>query len=214
MDPLTLIAGVAAIAGAGTAWRMRHRACRAEIEVTHLRAELRAEQYAASHDALTGLPNRRAFYQLGAAIVADPSQHPLCAVVVDLDDFKQINDRYGHAAGDEVLINVGWRFARYAGEDLVARLGGDEFVGLLTAARADPRWTQHSVRRLAELFAAPIRVAGRELRVTASIGMVPVCGRVQLAEVLRHADAAMYRVKNRRVGGGCRSALTADEAPP
>lgn len=198
MDPLTLAAGVAAAGGIGAGWRMRRRARRAEAEAARLRCELQAERHAASHDPLTGLPNRRAFYQLGAALVADPAQHPLVAVVLDLDDFKQINDEFGHAAGDEVLVAVAQRFARYAGDNLVARLGGDEFAGLLTSRSIDGRWPYPPARRLAEALAAPMRVNGHSLIVTASVGLVLVHGSVHLAEVLRRADAAMYRAKTSR----------------
>ncbi|GAA3739670.1 hypothetical protein GCM10022225_23490 [Plantactinospora mayteni] len=198
MDPFTLAAGAAAVAGLGAAWRMHGRVRMAQAEVVRLREELQSERHAATHDPLTGLLNRRAFYQIGAALVADPGRPPLVAVVLDLDDFKQINDRFGHAAGDQVLIAVAWRFAAYAGNNLVARLGGDEFAGLLAGARADGRWLHQSARRLAELVSAPIQVAERDLRITASIGLAPVHGRAQLAEVLDLADAAMYRVKTRR----------------
>jgi diguanylate cyclase (GGDEF)-like protein len=195
MDPLTVAAGVAAVSGIGSAWRMRRRAVRAEAQAASLSSELEAERHAASHDPLTGLLNRRAFYQLGAALVADPTRHPLIAVALDLDDFKQVNDRFGHAAGDQVLITAAQRFATYAGDDLVARLGGDEFAGLLTSPTLDGRAVRHAIGRLADALAAPMRVAGHSLTVTASIGLVPVDGCTHLAEVLRHADAAMYRAK-------------------
>ncbi|MGI5215708.1 GGDEF domain-containing protein [Plantactinospora sp. CA-290183] len=198
MDPFTLAAGAAAVAGLGAAWRMCSRARCAEAEVIRLREELRAERHAASHDPLTGLPNRRAFYQIGAALVADPGRPPLVAVMLDLDGFKQINDRFGHAVGDQVLIAVAWRFAAYAGDNLIARLGGDEFAGLLVSGRQDGRWLHQSARRLAEMLAAPIRVADANLRVTASVGLAPVDTGTHLAEVLDIADAAMYRVKTGR----------------
>jgi diguanylate cyclase (GGDEF)-like protein len=195
MDPLTIVSGVVTAVGAGAGWHWRRRARRSEAEVERLRCELLAERHAASHDPLTGLPNRRAFYQLGAALVADPRRRHLVAAVLDVDDFKQINDRYGHAAGDEVLVIVGHRFAAYAGDGLVARLGGDEFAGLLITATADECRLHQVGEKLAVLLAAPMRVAGGMLVVTASVGLVPVDGVTELADVLRHADAAMYRAK-------------------
>ncbi|MEO3743352.1 GGDEF domain-containing protein [Plantactinospora sp. B5E13] len=248
MDPLTLAAGAAAVAGFGAAWGMRSRVRTVQAEVARLREELQAERHAATHDPLTGLPNRRAFYQLGGALMADPRRPPLVAVLLDVDDFKQINDRFGHAVGDQVLIAVAWRFAAYAGNttaypgngtghpgratahagrgaacvgsgagqvgngpayvgrSLVARLGGDEFAGLLVGVQGDGRWLGQTARRLAELVSAPIQLAERDLRVTASIGVAPVHGRAQLADVLDLADAAMYRVKTERarIAGGRR----------
>lgn len=195
MDPLTLAAGVAAVAGIGGAWRTRRRACRAEAEVASLRRELAAERHAASHDPLTGLPNRRAFFQLGAALVADPARPPIIAVVLDLDEFKQVNDRFGHAAGDQVLITVARRFATCAGGNLVARLGGDEFAGLLISPSIDRCWLNQAARRLAAALAAPIQVPGGSVKVTASVGLAPVHGSAHLADALRRADVEMYRAK-------------------
>jgi diguanylate cyclase (GGDEF)-like protein len=195
VDPLTLAAGAVSVAGLGTALRMRHRACRAEAMAARLVEELRAERHAASHDPLTGLPNRRAFYRLGASMVAGAARNPLAAAVLDLDDFKQVNDRLGHAAGDEVLITIARRLAAYAGDDLVARLGGDEFAALLTAAAVDEVWLAGTVRALTETLAAPMRIAGHRVRVTVSVGLVSVPLGAHLAETLRRADAAMYRAK-------------------
>jgi diguanylate cyclase (GGDEF)-like protein len=198
MDPLAVVAGIAgltALAGAGFGWRMRCRAVAAEAQAARLRRQLRAERHAASHDVLTGLPNRRAFYRAGSALIADPGRYPLVAVVVDLDDFKQINDRFGHAAGDEVLVTVARRLAGYAGDNLIARIGGDEFAGLLCARAVDQDCLDELSRRLAETLAAPMPVAGSSLTVSASIGLAPICRRVHLADALHHADAAMYRYK-------------------
>lgn len=201
MDPVTLATGAAALGGLATAWRMWTRAARAETqiaslkqEVSSLSRELAAERHAASHDSLTGLPNRRAFYQLGTALVTQSNRTPLVAVVLDLDDFKQINDRYGHAAGDQVLITVASRFAAHAGKDLVARLGGDEFAGLLTVPTVEGSWLDQAARRLTEAIAEPIQIVGGTVQVTASVGLAPVAG-CHLAEALRHADAAMYQAK-------------------
>jgi diguanylate cyclase (GGDEF)-like protein len=196
VDFVALTASVLAVCCAVAGWRMRRRALRAAAEAARLREELVAERHAAAHDPLTGLPNRRAFYQLGAALVADPTRQPLVAVVLDLDDFKQINDRLGHAAGDEVLVTVARRFAAYAGDNLVARLGGDEFAGLLTVPDLDDAWLNCAARELADALAAPMQAIGYSVTLTASVGLVPVDGHVDLAEALRRADAAMYRAKS------------------
>ncbi|MEH0935521.1 GGDEF domain-containing protein [Micromonospora psammae] len=194
-DPLTVASGLSAAGALVSVWQLRQRALRAEAEIEQLQAELAAERHAASHDPLTGLPNRRAFYRLAAALLTDPGGRPLIAVVLDLNDFKQVNDRYGHAAGDQVLISVAQRLAAFAGDNPVARLGGDEFAGLLASPAVDRRWIEHATRRLCESMAAPIPLGGRSIRVTASVGLAPVTGPTQLTEALCRADAAMYRAK-------------------
>lgn len=207
MDPLAFMAGVTAAAGACTGWRMRRRARRAELEAARLREELAVERHAASHDALTGLPNRRAFYLRGAELVADPQHHPLVAIVLDLDGFKQINDVLGHSAGDEVLVTIARRLSACAGRGLVARLGGDEFAGLLDprtlGTEQDGDTEQHqslesAADRLAEALAAPMRLAGQTVTVSASVGLVPVEPFAHLADAVHRADAAMYRAKGLR----------------
>jgi diguanylate cyclase (GGDEF)-like protein len=210
MDPLTLGAGVVAVAGIGAAGRMRRRARRAEVQADGLRRELQAERHAASHDALTGLPNRRAFYQLGSALVADPARYPLVAVMFDLDGFKDVNDSLGHAAGDEVLITAARRFAAFAGDNLVARLGGDEFAGLLTRHPLDGSGLHGVARALAIALAAPMCVTGHGVQVTASVGLVPVYHRDRLADILHQADGAMYHAKS--AGGGVCLAARPDVA--
>ncbi len=177
---------------------MGRRARRAEDDVAALRRELVAQRHAADHDPLTGLPNRRAFYQRGSALVAGAARRPLVAIVLDLDNFKQINDRLGHAAGDEVLVTVAQRLAAYAGEELVARLGGDEFAGLLRVPDTDDVRLISAGRELAKVLALPMVAVGFPVTLTASVGLVPVHRNLRLEEVLRHADAAMYQAK---IGG-------------
>lgn len=185
MDPLAFLAGAAAAAGACAAW-VQHR------RVVALQRQLTAERHAASHDPLTGLPNRRAFYQRGAELVAAPHVHPLVAVVLDVDGFKQINDLYGHSAGDEVLVTIASRFSACAGWGIAARLGGDEFAGLIPERAGDP---EEQAAHLADLLAAPMRLGGQVVTVSTSVGLVPVEPGAHLADAVHRADAAMYRAK-------------------
>ena len=202
MDPTTVAAGLAAAAAAAAAaaWvtstrRHLRRARVAEAEVVRLRQELQAERHAARHDPLTGLPNRRTFYCSGSPLVADPSRRPLVAVLVDLDNFKRVNDTLGHAVGDQVLVAVARRFADIAGGGLVARLGGDEFAGLLDWPTTDDHRLRQSAVLLAAELAAPVDVDGRGVAVTASVGLAPVRAAAELDDVLGQADAAMYQAK-------------------
>jgi diguanylate cyclase (GGDEF)-like protein/PAS domain S-box-containing protein len=146
-------------------------------------------------DPLTGLANRAFFHeQLEHAVSIRTENEPGTAVVfIDLDEFKQINDQYGHSVGDDVLAILGERLKTVirAG-DSVARLGGDEFAVLLTSVR-EPAEPAIVAERLLEQITAPIDVAGRHLSLTASIGIaLGTSG----AELLKQADAAMYRAKS------------------
>jgi diguanylate cyclase (GGDEF)-like protein/PAS domain S-box-containing protein len=146
-------------------------------------------------DPLTGLANRAFFHeQLEHAVSIRTENEPGTAVVfIDLDQFKQINDAYGHSVGDEVLAILGARLKTVirAG-DSVARLGGDEFAVLLTSVR-EPAEPAIVAERLLEQITAPIDVAGRHLSLTASIGIALGSSG---AELLKQADAAMYRAKS------------------
>ena len=146
-------------------------------------------------DPLTGLANRAFFHeQLEHAVSMRTENEPGTAVVfIDLDEFKQINDQYGHSVGDEVLAILGARLKTVirAG-DSVARLGGDEFGVLLTSVR-EPAEPAVVAERLLEQITAPIDVAGRLLSLTASIGIA--LGSTG-TELLKQADAAMYRAKS------------------
>jgi len=204
VDTATVAAGLGALAGVGIGWFARRQCQEVSAEATYLRRQLRLAEHAASHDPLTGLPNRRAFYHLGTTMVADPTRHPLAVAVIDLDGFKSVNDRYGHATGDEVLVTLAARLATWAGGDLVARLSGDEFAGLLclrAGGRACPSGLDGSggldglARMLATSLGEPMRVGCGVVQVTASVGLVPVTVADNLTDALARADAAMYRVK-------------------
>jgi diguanylate cyclase (GGDEF)-like protein len=207
MDPLAAVigAGLVIVAALTAIWHAR-RARVAEQELRRVRAELSTEQHAARHDHLTGLPNRRWFYDAGAALVGATDRRPLVAVLVDLDDFKRINDTFGHRAGDEVLVTVARRLADTVGGGLVARLGGDEFVALFdlpagcTGRAVGDRGLADTAGRITEVLSAPVHAAGGwNVAVRASIGVVVAAPGSDLDQVLDRADAAMYRAKTARL---------------
>ncbi|MCB5165463.1 EAL domain-containing protein [Streptomyces bambusae] len=167
-------------------------------------------RYEATHDALTGLPNRTLFFErLEKALAGKGGRFGLC--YLDLDGFKAVNDSLGHAAGDRLLVEVADRLQSCAtgpGE-MVARLGGDEFVALTTSA-AGPQDVTDLAMRILSTLSAPVRLDGRELSVRGSIGIVEgPAGERGPAEVLRSADITMYRAKG---AGGNRFELADAEA--
>ncbi len=132
------------------------------------RAEL-DQRYAAEHDALTGLPNRRAFYDQAAVRLTEPS-HASALLLLDLDGFKEVNDSLGHQAGDELLVHVGERLREQLREDdLVARLGGDEFAVLLDGV--DSQQAVAAAQKLRRALALPCLLDGTAVRIQASIGI-------------------------------------------
>ncbi|MDK9725731.1 MAG: EAL domain-containing protein [Sterolibacteriaceae bacterium MAG5] len=154
----------------------------------------------ANYDLLTGLPNRNLLNdRLDQAILrAGRLGYYLAVVFIDLDNFKFINDSLGHAAGDELLVEVAGRLRGcLRNSDTVARLGGDEFVLLL-----NDHYRVNSVISLLERVLAetrrPVRLAGREFQVGASIGVALYPGDGEDGEtLLKHADVAMYAAKDR-----------------
>jgi diguanylate cyclase (GGDEF)-like protein len=203
VETITIVTALLAVVATGGivggALQVR-RARRAEAEVARLRHDLHVERHAAAHDPLTGLPNRRAFYRSAPALLADDQRRPLVAVLVDLDDFKRVNDTLGHAVGDQVLVTVARRFSELVRGGLVARLGGDEFVGLVDWPGADDQRLYEAGRMLTRALEAPIVLPEAGVSVTASVGLVSTCGPADLDELLDRADAAMYRAKYQRGG--------------
>jgi diguanylate cyclase (GGDEF)-like protein len=157
----------------------------------------RIAMIAAETDALTGLPNRRKIaLQLDEAIAAAcVTGRALSVAMIDLDHFKEINDRFGHLTGDEVLVHVA-RAAEEAlrGADVVGRMGGEEFVILLPRAAGEQ--ASAVAERVRVAVAALALPAHPELRVTASIGVATYLPGETAAALLGRADAALYAAKD------------------
>jgi diguanylate cyclase (GGDEF)-like protein/PAS domain S-box-containing protein len=164
------------------------------IDVSERHRYERELAWQASHDTLTGLPNRIAVTQrISAAILrAERDRSEVCVLLIDLDHFKLINDSLGHATGDEVLKVVALRLSTlFAGDAQVGRFGGDEFVAVI------PHGIDRVARQqLLHLIAEPIELSGGLRYVTPSIGMAcyPAHGE-DADQLLKNADLAMYRAK-------------------
>jgi diguanylate cyclase (GGDEF)-like protein len=160
------------------------------IRATSAHRELEMQ---ARTDAVTGLANRCTFSAALEAAGPAPAGSPW-VLFVDLDDFKLVNDRLGHAAGDELLRTVGARLAGTVREPgLCARLGGDEFAVLVHAVDADE--ARALGQRLVDVASAPVRLADGTARVGASVGAARVAPGTAWTETLQQADLAMYAAK-------------------
>lgn len=160
----------------------------------------REREFLATHDALTGLPNRLLLHDRieGELLRAERAGYLAGVMFLDLDRFKIVNDTLGHTAGDRLLQVVAERLREcIRGTDTVARLGGDEFVVLVEQAHGVADFVRVAEKILGSLN-APVRVDGQELYATASIGIsvYPSDGRGTF-ELLQHADSAMYHAKER-----------------
>ena len=162
----------------------------------------RAEEKAHT-DPLTELANRRLLAKHMERDLASSVRHKVYGgvLVIDLDDFKIINDRHGHDAGDQVLVEIARRLESITrAEDLVARLGGDEFIVLISRLDPDERIARDKARQIAEkligLLTRPIEFDGRTLQVGASIGVRLLGSEGLDAETaIQDADRAMYDAK-------------------
>ena len=160
-------------------------------DAVRVAAERQLREFAFT-DSLTGIPNRAA-YQLHADGLAAGTR-PVAVLFVDLDGFKAINDQHGHDAGDRLLREVAQHLAAAVGEgEAVFRLGGDEFV--VVAVGCEPSAAQALVERMRVAIARPVQVRDGIVGIAASIGLATGPAGSGIDQLLRQADAAMYRVK-------------------
>ncbi|WP_433218791.1 putative bifunctional diguanylate cyclase/phosphodiesterase [Dactylosporangium sp. CS-047395] len=167
-----------------------------------LLAEVRAQEqqlrHQATHDALTGLVNRNHFTDLLGAALERP--HPTVVLLIDLDDFKLINDTLGHAVGDDVLTTVAERLrGAVRHDDVVARLGGDEFAAMLYDVTCEH--ATGVAERIRDVLTTSVQASGHELLVRASVGVATSVPGDAVDTLLRNADLAMYAAKERGKGG-------------
>lgn len=180
-------------------------------DVTAQRQMQEALRYQATHDALTALPNRNLFQDRLAQAMSLAKRHErlLAVVFIDMDNFKAINDGWGHAHGDTLLIEVAQRLRALSREgDSVARLGGDEFA-LLLSELAHAEDAGRIAERVLKALSPAIRLEQHEVFIGASLGVTvfPADGD-DVTTLLRNADMAMYQAKSE--GRGCVRFFTAD----
>jgi len=152
----------------------------------------------AYHNPLTGLPNRRFLQEQAKKALALAERHDryVGLTYMDLNNFKAVNDQWGHETGDEVLVTVGERAERAIREsDVVARIGGDEFA-VLWVDLDDPGAARPATRRIVQNIEEPVQVGDKRFSLVASAGIAtfPDDGET-VEELLRQADRAMYRAK-------------------
>jgi diguanylate cyclase (GGDEF)-like protein len=181
--------------------------------VSDLRGLEERARHLAREDELTGLPNRRRFLEELGTWKATLEEDQACVVfLIDLNQFKPVNDLYGHRLGDEVLRTTAQRLKRIAGDRaLVARIGGDEF-GILMPMVSDPEAPQRVAERIIQEIPQPIRLATLEVKVGVSVG-IAFCKQSkgttiltdqdggEIETVLRQADMALYQAKARGRSG-------------
>lgn len=188
-----LMAGVVALTG-----RLQHLRERSREQRAALMSALQRLHELATHDELTGCLNRRAMLER----MADESTRgavggaPNCVALIDLDHFKRVNDRFGHAAGDAVLRGCAEIMrSRLRGNDLLARWGGEEF--LLMLGETDLRQACHSVQQLLDSLAgASFEGLPTGAVVTCSVGLVECRSGERLSEAIARSDVALYRAKD------------------
>jgi diguanylate cyclase (GGDEF)-like protein len=169
------------------------RNANAYAELQRISAE---NAYAAAHDALTGLANRRALLETAQCLFETGAEDGILALLlIDLNHFKEVNDTLGHASGDKVLCEVARRLQESAQrENLVARLGGDEFAVLFTKLPT-PAMAAHRAESILAALDGVIEVDGMQLTVEAAGGIALAPGSGGVEELLRRADVAMYQAK-------------------
>ena len=169
---------------------------RADEQILALNAQL---EHLAMMDDLTGLMNRRAFFIQGKKEISRTNRHktPLSLLMLDVDGFKEVNDQYGHEAGDLVLQQISQKLVEQVREmDSVARMGGEEFSLLL------PNTEKKDAAKLAERIRLAVeqescQVQKQTIHVTVSIGVASYSKKTPtLEDIIRQADHSMYKAKN------------------
>lgn len=156
-------------------------------------------KHQAFHDPLTDLPNWAWFREQLEVTLATPSNETTAVLVFDVDDFKTVNDSLGHAAGDQLLVAVAERLRNLLERpELSARLGGDEFAVLLEGY--DREAAAQLAEAVVDALSAPFFLEGKEVAITASLGIALAEGRRDAGELLRNADLAMYKAKGEAKG--------------
>lgn len=155
----------------------------------------------AREDSLTGLPNRRSIEEMLERSLLEAARYnrPFALLMIDLDEFKQINDCYGHAAGDQLLKTMGQRLQRFVrGADFAGRMSGDEFI-LILGNISNPETAMLTMQRLVDVVSGPAEVQGQAVHIMPSVGMAiwPVDGQTR-DELLISADRRMYADKAAR----------------
>jgi diguanylate cyclase (GGDEF)-like protein len=164
-------------------------------DVSDLRDARRRLEYMATHDSLTGLPNREFLYAwLGDRLM---SGSPMAVLYTDLDGFKSVNDTLGHDAGDELLTLAAKRLSgAVSSADFVARLGGDEFVVAATGVRS-PEEAAGVADRLTDVLEEPFKLSAGVAHISASVGSAVAEPGDTVPRLLSRADRDMYAVKQR-----------------
>jgi diguanylate cyclase (GGDEF)-like protein len=172
---------------------------------------VRVHKTAALTDSMTGLLNRRGFMESIEFLTARQALHgePVSVLMFDLDHFKSINDRHGHAVGDEALrVFAATVAANLREDDVVARFGGEEFVAMLPGTIAEAFIAADRVRLAFEI--AGRTIGERQLAATVSIGVASGAANASVGQLIAHADAALYRAKR----NGRNRVEGADQTPP
>ncbi len=172
---------------------------KAELEQAALRIN-----HLANHDSLTGLPNRRLLFELlqKSFDIASRARSKVGVIYVDLDNFKPINDLFGHFAGDHALVTISERLRGILrASDTVARVGGDEFIAVLTNVH-EREAIEQAARKILEECSKPLFLEGKKCQVGLSMGIAvyPDDGEL-IDDLVNRADAAMYRVKHELKNG-------------
>ena len=190
--------------------KLERKLANSKSELADTRSELSDTQvhekearHLSLHDVVTGLPNRSLFSDRLKTALALAGRHSWCLAVmfIDLDKFKNINDTYGHDAGDKVLRMIGERLrAAVRGEDSVGRQGGDEFLYLMLEVK-EKSDVAKTATKIIESIAQPCEFEGLSLTVEPSIGIAlyPQDGKSANA-LLKNADSAMYKAKQSETG--------------